>query len=212
MRSFRNGPGTMMVHLAVDALPNWRAGQELKRFAYVHLSPSMDAMAQVYQDAIAGLIPAEPLVVVGQPTAIDQSRAPDGKHILWLQIRTLPAHPRGDAKGEITGTDWDQIKEAVADRVIDIVERYAPGLRAQIIGRAVFSPKDLGRENANLIGGDSLNGSHHLDQNFLFRPIPGWSRYRMPVKDLWLIGAATWPGAGVGAGSGFMAAKMLAGA
>ena len=157
------------------------------------------------------MIPAEPVIVVGQPTAIDPSRAPEGKHILWLQVRTLPAHPRGDAKGEITGTDWDAIKEAMADRVVAIVERYAPGLRSQILGRAVFSPKDLERENANLIGGDSLNGSHHLDQNFLFRPIPGWSRYRMPVKDLWLIGAATWPGAGVGAGSGYMAAKMLAG-
>ncbi len=211
MRQYRNGPGTMMVHLAVDALPNWRAGEDLRRFAYVHLSPSMDAMARVYQDAIAGMIPAEPLIVVGQPTAIDPSRAPEGKHILWLQVRTLPGQSRGDAKGEITGTDWDQIKEAVADRVIAIVERYAPGLRAQILGRAVFSPKDLERENANLIGGDSLNGSHHLDQNFIFRPVPGWSRYRMPVKDLWLIGAATWPGAGVGAGSGFMAAKMLAG-
>jgi phytoene dehydrogenase-like protein len=211
MRSFRNGPGTMMIHLAVDALPNWRAGEELKRFAYVHLAPSMDAMARVYQDAIAGLIPSEPVVVVGQPTAIDPSRAPDGKHILWLQVRTLPAQPLGDAKSEINGTDWDQIKEAVADRVIAIVERYAPGLRSQILGRAVFSPKDLERENANLIGGDSLSGSHHLDQNFLFRPVPGWSRYRMPVKDLWLIGAATWPGAGLGAGSGFMAAKMLAG-
>jgi len=203
MRQYRNGPGTLMIHLAVDALPNWRAGEELKRFAYVHLAPSMDAMARVYQDAIAGLIPSEPVVVVGQPTAIDPSRAPHGKHVLWLQVRTLPTHPRGD--------DWDEIKEAVADRVVDIVESYAPGLRSQILGRAVFSPKDLERENANLIGGDSLNGSHHLDQNFIFRPVPGWSRYRMPVKDLWLIGAATWPGTGLGAGSGFMAAKMLAG-
>ena len=66
----------------------------------------------------------------------------------------------------------------------------------------MFSPADLERENPNLIGGDSLDGSHHLDQNFLFRPIAGWSRYRMPVKDLWLIGAATWPGAGVGRGLG----------
>ncbi len=209
MRAYRNGPGTMMVHLAVDSLPNWRAGKDLKRFAYVHLAPSMDMMARVYQDAIAGIIPAEPVIVVGQPTAIDPSRAPEGKHILWLQVRTLPAQPRGDAKGEITATDWDQIKEAVADRVVALVERYAPGLRTQILGRAVFSPKDLERENANLIGGDSVNGSHHLDQNFIFRPIPGWSRYRMPLKGLWLVGAATWPGAGVGAGSGFMAAKML---
>jgi phytoene dehydrogenase-like protein len=31
------------------------------------------------------------------------------------------------------------------------------------------------------------------------------------VRNLHVIGAATWPGAGVGAGSGFILAKMLAG-
>jgi phytoene dehydrogenase-like protein len=30
------------------------------------------------------------------------------------------------------------------------------------------------------------------------------------VKNLYLIGASTWPGAGTGAGSGYMLARMLA--
>ena len=72
-------------------------------------------------------------------------------------------------------------------------------------------PADLERRNPNLVGGDNLAGSHHLSQNFLFRPVPGWARYRTPVKDLYIIGASTWPGAGTGAGSGYMLAKMLAG-
>ena len=76
---------------------------------------------------------------------------------------------------------------------------------------ASIAPLDLERENPNLIGGDSLSGSHHLDQNFFLRPVAGWSRYRTPVKGLYLCGASTWPGAGTGAGSGFMLAKMLAG-
>ena len=104
------------------------------------------------------------------------------------------------------------IKEAYADRVIGIIERYAPGFSANIIGRAVHSPADLERDNPNLVDGDSLGGSHHLDQNFLFRPAFGWSRYRTPVDRLYMVGASTWPGAGTGAGSGFMLAKMLAGA
>jgi phytoene dehydrogenase-like protein len=69
----------------------------------------------------------------------------------------------------------------------------------------------LERENPNLIGGDSLSGSHHVDQNFLFRPVFGWARDKTPVRGLYLVGASTWPGAGVGAGEGFMLAKMLAG-
>ena len=91
-----------------------------------------------------------------------------------------------------------------------ILERYAPDFASQDAGPRRILPDDLESENPNLIGGDNLGGSHHLDQNFLFRPAPGWSRYRTPVKDLCLVGASTWPGAGVGAGSGFMLAKMLA--
>jgi phytoene dehydrogenase-like protein len=210
MTSFRPGPGTMMIHIACDGLPNWSAGEELQRFAYVHLAPSLDMMSRAYHDALAGLLPGEPVLVVGQPTAIDASRAPDGKHILWIQVRVLPAIIRGDAANEISGRDWVKIKEAYADRILAIVENYAPGFASKVLGRAVFSPSDLESENPNLLGGDNLGGSHHLSQNFLFRPVPGWSRYRTPLNRLYLVGASTWPGAGVGAGSGFMLAKMLA--
>jgi phytoene dehydrogenase-like protein len=211
MKAFRPGPGTMMVHFALSDLPPWRASDELKSFAYVHIAPSLDAMSRVYQDALAGLIPEEPVLVVGQPTALDPSRAPPGKHVLWVQVRVLPAEVKGDAAGKIEGAAWDVIKEQVADRVVAVIDRHAPGFKNAILARSVFSPADLERENPNLVGGDNLTGSHHLSQNFLFRPIPGWSRYKMPIEGLWLVGAATWPGAGVGAGSGFLAAKMLAG-
>jgi phytoene dehydrogenase-like protein len=212
LAKFRPGPATMMIHLALDDLPAWSAGAELRRFAYVHLAPSLAALARTYTDALDGMLPAEPGLVVGQPTAIDPSRAPAGKHVLWVQVRVLPSRIRGDAAGSIAGTEWDDVKEAYADRVIGIIERYAPGFSASIIGRAVLSPADLERDNPNLVGGDSLGGSHHLDQNFLFRPAFGWSRYRTPVDRLYMVGASTWPGAGTGAGSGFMLAKMLAGA
>lgn len=211
IRRFRAGPGTMMIHLATDGLPDWTAGEALKRYAYVHVAPDFAMMSRVYAEAAARLLPAEPALVVGQPTAIDPSRAPEGRHVLWIQVRVLPAEIRGDAAGIIAAHDWDGAREAYADRVLDRLETYAPGLRGRILGRAVASPLDLERDNPNLIGGDNLSGSHHLDQNFLFRPLAGWSRYRTPVPALYLCGASTWPGAGTGAGSGFMLARMLAG-
>jgi len=211
LNKFRAGPGTMMIHLALNDLPDWRAGGGLREFAYVHVAPDLEMMSRVYAEAAAGLLPAEPALVVGQPTAIDPSRAPAGKHVLWVQVRVLPAEIRGDAGGTIAARGWDEAREPYADRVMDILESYAPGLKAHVLGRAVFSPLDLERENPNLIGGDSLSGSHHLDQNFFLRPVAGWSRYRTPVRNLYLCGASTWPGAGTGAGSGFMLARMLAG-
>jgi phytoene dehydrogenase-like protein len=211
LKKFRAGPGSMMIHLALDALPDWRAGGALRDFVYIHVAPDLEMMTRVYAEASAGLLPAEPVLVVGQPTAIDPSRAPAGKHVLWVQVRVLPADIRGDAAGTIGARDWDVARHPYADRVMDILEYYAPNLKSRVLGRAIFSPLDLERENPNLIGGDNLSGSHHLDQNFFLRPVAGWSRYRTPVHNLYLCGASTWPGAGAGAGSGFMLARMLAG-
>jgi phytoene dehydrogenase-like protein len=210
-KAFRPGPGTMMVHLALQAPLAWAAGPQLSRFAYVHIAPSLDYMMQAYGAAMDGLLPAAPVLVVGQPTALDESRAPAGRHIAWVQVRVLPKTVKGDAGGSITGTHWSDIKEAYAARVIDLLESYAPGTRQSILGQAVMSPDDLEAENACLIGGDNLSGSHHLDQNFMFRPVAGYSRYKMPVPKLYMCGAATWPGAGTGAGSGYLLGKLLAG-
>jgi phytoene dehydrogenase-like protein len=212
MKKFRHAPGTMMIHLALDSLPDWKAGEKLKKFAYVHVAPSLDQMAKTYQQAIAGLLPDDPMLVVGQPTAVDPSRAPQGKHVLWVQVRALPAEVKGDASGKIAPDHWDVIKEQYADRAIALIEAHAPGLAKKVLGRLVFSPIDLERENPNLVGGDQICGSHHISQNFLFRPARGFANWNTPIRNLHLVGAATWPGAGTGAGSGFMLAQRLAGA
>lgn len=207
---FRSAPGSLMIHLAMSEKLKWKADVTLDRFAYVHLAPDLAMMSQAYNEAADGLLPAKPVIVVGQPTAIDPSRAPDGKHILWIQVRVVPSKIRGDAAGEIEETDWDRIKERFADRVIDEISSYAPQIRETTLARAVFSPVDLERLNSNLVGGDGLGGSHRLDQNFIFRPVSGWSKYATPVKNLYICGASTWPGAGTGAGSGYQLGRMLA--
>lgn len=207
---FRSAPGGLMIHLAMSEKLNWKADVKLDGFAYVHLAPDLAMMSQAYNEAADGLLPAKPVIVVGQPTAIDPSRAPEGQHVLWVQVRVVPSKIRGDATGQIEETDWDKAKERYADRVIDQISDYAPQIRETTIARAVFSPDDLERLNSNLVAGDSLGGSHRLDQNFIFRPVAGWSSYTTPVKNLYLCGASTWPGAGTGAGSGYQLGRMLA--
>jgi phytoene dehydrogenase-like protein len=181
-KKYRYGPGTMMIHLALTGLPDWR-DPRAREFLYVHIAPTLESMSA-----------QEPVLIVAQPTVVDLSRAPPGKHVVSIQVRVVPQ---------------TMDKEAYADRVIGAVERYAPGLRRKILGRYVISPADLERENPNLVGGDSIGGSHHLDQQFIFRPFLGWSRYRTPVARLYLCGAATWPGAGTAAGSGYLLGRLL---
>ena len=209
MTRFSHAPGTMMIHLAMDALPDWAAGEALKSYAYVHLAPSLDQMARTYQQAKAGLLPDEPVLVVGQPTAVDPSRAPNGKHVLWLQVRMAPGEIKGDAKGEIAATNWVAAAEPFAQRALSILEQYAPGTRDKILGQRIVSPADLEAENPNLVGGDQVCGSHHLHQHFLFRPAFGHADGSTPIKQLHLTGAAVWPGAGTGAGPGFLLAQKL---
>ena len=170
-----------MIHLAMDSLPNWTAGNELKQFAYVHLAPSLDQMARTYSQAMAGLLPDEPVIVCGQPTAIDPSRAPANQHILWVQVRMVPSRIVGDARNEINLTKWAEVSELFAERVIDIIERYAPGLRGKIIARRVVSPLELELDNPNLIGGDQICGSHHVTQHFMYRPLRGYADGRTPI-------------------------------
>ncbi len=211
MGNFRHAPGTMMIHLALDSLPDWRAGVALQRYAYVHIAPSLDQMARTYQQAKAGLLPDEPVLVVGQPTAFDPARAPDGKHVLWVQVRMAPGTITGDAKGEIAETDWAQVAGPFADRALAILEAHAPGTRAKTLARRIVTPLDLEADNPNLVGGDQVCGSHHLSQNFVFRPTRGHAGGTTPIANLHLTGAAVWPGAGTGAGSGFLLARKLAG-
>ena len=206
---YRYGPGTLMVHLALSGPPKWAAGEDVGEFAYVHIGPYMADMDRTYSEAVDGYLPSSPFLIVGQTSVVDPSRAPAGKHVLWIQVRVVPASIRGDAAGEIAKRQWEEVKEVYADRVIQKLETYAPGIRDLILDRVVFSPEDLERENPNLVGGDSLGGSHHLRQNFLFRPFPGWSTYRMPVDGLFMAGASTWPGAGTNAVSGYLAAQQV---
>lgn len=200
-REFRSGLATMMIHLALDELPNWIA-PDARSYNYVHIGPYLENMAMTYTEAANGVPPTSPTLVVGQPTVSDPSRAPEGKHTLWVQVRVLPLQ-RND------GRSWDEAGEEYADHVMSILEQYAPGLQSHVLARTVLSPSDLARYNANLVNGDSLGGSHHPAQFFFLRPVPGWGRHRTPVKNLYICGAGTWPGGGVGGTSGAMVADII---
>jgi phytoene dehydrogenase-like protein len=205
---YRHGPGTLMLHLALSAPPSWAAGADLSEFAYVHIAPYVDELAATYAQACAGLLPAEPLLVVGQTTAVDRSRA-SGCELLWVQVRAVPGRIAGDALGQIDARGWEQAAEPYAERVLAKLERYAPGIGELVVDRAILTPSELERRNPNLAGGDSLAGSMHLDQNFLMRPFPEVADYETGVDGLLMVGAATWPGAGVNAVSGYNVARKL---
>jgi phytoene dehydrogenase-like protein len=211
-KRFRFGRCDMQIHFALSEPPRWEGDERLDKTAIIHLTPGLDGVSRAVNEADRGLLPAEATVVVGQPLTIDDSRAPAGKSILWIQLQELPWHVKGDAAGELdvgNGT-WDEaLRERYADRIQARIARHVPNLESSILRRVVLSPADLQAANINLERGDPYSGSLALDQNFLWRPFARQPGHRTPVDGLFHIGASTWPGPGLGAGSGTLVAKAL---
>jgi phytoene dehydrogenase-like protein len=209
---FRYGRSEMQIHFALSEPPRWRGDERLGQTAIVHLTPGLDGVSRAVNEAERGLLPAEATVVCGQPLSIDPSRAPAGAGLLWIQLQELPWRVKGDAAGEIDVGDgsWsEELREAYADRIQRRLARHITNLDAAVLTRTALSPADLERANPNLEHGDPYGGSLTLDQNFIWRPFPGQPGHRTAVEGLWHIGASTWPGPGLGGGSGTLVATEL---
>jgi phytoene dehydrogenase-like protein len=206
-KRFRYGRSELQIHFALNEPPKWEGDERLGKTAIVHLTPGLDGVSRAVNEAERGLLPAEATVVVGQPLAMDESRAPQGKGLLWIQLQELPWHVKGDAAGELDvgdGTWTEELRERYADRIQARLAQHIPNLESSIIKRTTLSPADLQAANVNLIHGDPYGGSLALDQNFLWR-----AQHKTPVENVWHIGASTHPGPGLGGGSGALVAGEL---
>ena len=209
---FRHGRAEMQIHYALSEPPRWAGDERLGDTAIVHLTAGLDGVSRAVNEADRGLLPAEATVVVGQPLTLDPSRAPEGRGILWIQLQELPWRPKGDAAGELDvgrGEWTDELRERYADRIQARIARHVPGLGPSILRRVCLGPHDLERANVNLRHGDPYGGALSLDQNFLWRPFPRSPGHATAVERLWHIGASTWPGPGLGGGSGTIVARRL---
>src|SRR3954454_1889298 len=209
---FRYGRSEMQIHFALSEPVRWEGDERLNRTAIVHLTPGLDGVSRAVNEAERGLLPAEATVVAGQPLTMDDSRVPEGKGLLWIQLQELPWHVKGDAAGELdvgNGTWTADLRERYADRIQARLARHIPNLESSILKRVSLSPADLQAANVNLRHGDPYGGALTLDQNFLWRPFPESPGHATPVERLYQIGASTWPGPRLGAGSGTIVAEEL---
>ena len=107
---------------------------------------------------------------------------------------------------ELADGEWgDPRREAFGDTVIDTIAERAPNIRDLIIGRQVLTPLDIER-TFGLTEGNIFQGELTLEQLFFNRPVPGYARFRTPIRDLWLCGSSTHPGGGIMGANGRIAA------
>jgi len=186
LERYRYGMAAFKMDWALSSPIPWRA-PACTRAATVHVGGTFEEIARSEEDAWTGRISDRPFVLLAQPTIFDPSRAPAGRHIAWAYCHV----PNGSTSD-------------MSERIERQIERFAPGFRDCILGRAVTAPIDHERHNANFVGGDIGSGAADLPQ--LFRR-PTWRWYRTPLRGLYMCSAATPPGAGVHGMCGYHAAR-----
>ncbi|WP_420828951.1 phytoene desaturase family protein [Herpetosiphon giganteus] len=201
-----NGFG-MAVRCAADELPDYLAAPSGGRPHPSHhglqlLCPSIDYLNRAVSDYDRGVPATDPAVIAMTFSAIDPDVAPKGKHTLFLWGQY---HPYELSNGE----DWDSIADREADKLLEVVYRYAPNMRGKISNRYVQTPLTLER-TFGMLRGNVMHVEMSFDQMFAFRPLPELSEYRVAgIKGLYLTGASTHPGGGVFAASGYNTAQTV---
>jgi phytoene dehydrogenase-like protein len=198
MRRFVHGFGTFKMDWALDGAVPW-SHPDPARSSVVHAGDSLDDLGRFTREVRAGKVPENPYLVIGQQSLADPTRAPEGRHTLWVYSR-VPSRVEGG---------WEGAKERFADRIEARIESLAPGFRTKILGRKIWAPGDLEAINENLIGGDLSGGSAGITHQLIFRPVFPYFRYRTPVKGLYLGSSYTHPGAGVHGACGANAAGVV---
>jgi len=131
---------------------------------------------------------------------VDKTLAPPGKHVVNLF--------GGHAPYELKGKNWATERDKFEARVLDVVERFAPGFRNDIIAKQILLPPDL-EQIVSLPNGHIFHGELSMDQLFFQRPVPHWADYRTPIKGLYMCGASAHPGGGVSGINGYNAAREV---
>jgi phytoene dehydrogenase-like protein len=191
---WRYGPGAFKVDWALDGPIPW-TNESVGRSGTVHVGGTLSEIEVAEMAPWRGRVAERPFVLLAQPSILDPSRAPDGKHTAWGYCH-VPNAWQGSAGEEQT----------IVDRMEAQIERFAPGFRERILARAVNTPQRLEHWNANLVGGDVNGGALSVKQ--LLGPAR-WTRkpWTLSEDGIYACSASRPPGGGVHGMVGYHAAR-----
>jgi len=195
---------SLKINVALGELPNFTAlpGPGPQHRGTIHICPDQDYIERAFDDAKYGRPSAAPVIECQLPSVVDPTVAPPGKHLMSMFIQYAPY--------ELRNGSWADQRDVFADRCFDVLNEYAPNFKNSVIDRQVLAPPDLERV-FNLTGGNIFQGAMTPSQLFAFRPVPGYARYRTPIRGLYLCGSAAHPGGGVMGTPGLNAAREILG-
>jgi beta-carotene ketolase (CrtO type) len=173
------------------------------------IADSIAHVEQAHSKCTLGEIPdSDPSMYVVMPSALDPSLAPPGKHTVWIEF-FAPYQIAGAEGTGLKGTGWtDDLKNQVADKVVDKLAQYSPNVKNATIARRVESPAELG-ERLGAYKGNYYHIDMTLDQMVFFRPLPEIANYKTPIDNLFLTGAGTHPGGSISGMPGRNCARVF---
>ena len=199
-------PGVVAkVNLVLSGVPRFPAanGDERLLRGRILVAPGIDPIERAFDASKYGRPSETPVLEATIPSLADPtlvSGAPEGTQVMSVIAQYAPYRLRDG--------DWDASREALGDRVMAVLESVAPGISSLVAARQVLTPLDLERD-FGLTGGHPLHAEPALDSFFLWRPLLGYARYRLPVEGLYLCGSGAHPGGGISGWPGQNAAREI---
>ena len=186
LRRWKHGPAAFKVDLAIEGHIPWE-NEAARRAGTVHLGGTIEEIVAADTDAVNGRMPERPFVLLCQQCLADPARSEGDINPIWSYAH-VPNGYTGDA----------------TEHVIRQIERFAPGVRSQIVATSTRTPAEAYAENLNYVGGD-ITGGAGTPRQTVFRPRVSHNPYWL-AKGLYLCSASTPPGGGVHGMAGYHAA------
>lgn len=152
------------------------------------------ALGRAFADASNGRLPAEAPIECIFPTAPEESlRDPDGRHSASLLVPWAPY--------DLVGTTWSAEEERFTHLLLDVLESFAPGTKANVVDTVLYHPKRIESHF-----GVTRGHLGHVDDTLLFGDrLPPTT----PINGLYTCGRGCAPAGGVFGVAGMNAARRV---
>jgi phytoene dehydrogenase-like protein len=199
VRQIRGAGVVGKLHLGLEGLPEFSGVDASQLRQRLLIAPTMRHVERAFNCSKYGECAEHPVFEITVPSLADPSLAPEGRHVMSVNVAYLPF----DVKG-----GWQENKAAIVRHILAELATYAPGIESQVSDHEFLSPADIEREYG-AVQGHWHHGELSIHQSFMLRPLYGAAQYDTPVEQLYLCSAGCHPGGGVAGLAGRNAAKRI---
>ncbi len=183
----------VQIHFALDGLPKFAPPYEFLNEEGMQQSVgifgSPEEQQRQWEMCRQGLVPDNPSMGMQIPSVHDPGMAPPGKHAASAFAYAFPVEVSRDQHG--------QLKNEMAQQVIDKITRLAPNFKDIVIRHITFAPYHM-NTMFGAPAGDFCHGLLHPDLMGPNRPGPkGFLDMPIPIDGLYLASAGCHGGPGI---------------